>query len=144
MIEEFFGNAKGLCGLEKACVRSEQAGAIMLFLVSFVDLLISIELWKGIHDDPGARLPKVSAVFATVTEENLRSFLSDPESNSCLEKVIAFWFECLREAKSGVRPIRKSLGIMENLSSLSSPTREERSFEQDLQRPSYSHLKQAI
>ena len=144
MIEEFFGNAKGLCGLEKACVRSEQAGAITLFLVSFVDLLISIELWKGIHDDPGARLPKVSAVFATVTEENLRSFLSDPESNSCLEKVIAFWSECLREAKNGVRRIRKSLGIMENLSGVSSPTREERSFEQDLQRPSYSHLKQAI
>ena len=35
MIEEFFGNAKGLCHLEEACIRSEQGGALALFLVSY-------------------------------------------------------------------------------------------------------------
>ena len=144
MIEEFFGNAKGLCGLEKACVRSEQAGAITLFLVSFVDLLISIELWKGIHDGPRERLPKVSAVFAAISEENLRSFLSDFEPNSCLEKVMAFWLERLREAKNGVRRIRKSLEPMGLLGNSSSATHEETSFMQDLQGDSCSHLEQAI
>lgn len=46
MIEEFFGNAKGLCAFEGACIRSEQGGALALFLVSFVDLLVLYNFGK--------------------------------------------------------------------------------------------------
>lgn len=44
LIEEFFRNAKQLFGLEGASIRSEQGGAIKLFLVSFADLLVSLQL----------------------------------------------------------------------------------------------------
>ena len=109
MIEEFFGNAKGLCGLEEACIRSEQGGAIALFLVSYVDLLISVELWKGVHDDSEGRSPTVSAIFAAASEENLRSFLSDSGDQASLDEVITFWLGALERARKKVRRGRKSL-----------------------------------
>jgi hypothetical protein len=113
MIEEFFGNAKGLCGLEKACVRSEQGGALALFLVSYVDLLISVELWKSILNHPKGSLPTVSAIFATVAEENLRTFIESPELEDHFEMIIAFWLENLEKAGKKVRRIRRSLVEME-------------------------------
>jgi len=109
MIEEFFGNAKGLCGLERACIRSEQGGALALFLVSYVDLLVSVELWKSIHNHSQGNLPTVSAIFAAATEENLRSFLANPEVENKLEKVIAFWLESLQKAEKKVRRARRLL-----------------------------------
>ena len=114
MIEEFFGNAKGLCGLEEACIRSEQGGAIALFLVSYVDLLISVELWKGVHDNSEGRSPTVSAIYAAASEENLRSFLADPNADENFEKVIAFWLESLQKAANKSRRIRKSLVEMDS------------------------------
>lgn len=113
MIEEFFGNAKGLCGLEEACIRSEQGGALALFLVSFVDLLVSVELWKGVHDDSKGRLPTVSAIFAAASEENLRSFLVDSNDQQDLEKVVAFWLKSLQKAEKKTRRVRKLLVPMD-------------------------------
>ena len=109
----FFGNAKGLCSLEEACIRSEQGGALALFLVSYVDLLISVQFWKGVHDNSKDRLPTVSAIFAAGTEENLRSFLIDLESNKNLEKVIEFWLVSLQQVRKRDRRARKSLVPMD-------------------------------
>lgn len=113
MIEEFFGNAKGLCGLEEACIRSEQGGALALFLVSYVDLLVSIELWKGIHDNSESRLPTVSAIYAAGAEENLRSFLADLESTENFENIVEFWLLSLQKVRKQNRRARKSLEIMD-------------------------------
>src|SRR3984957_6567573 len=107
MIEEFFGNAKGLCCLEEACIRSEQGGALALFLVSFVDLLISIELWKDVHNNSEGRLLTVSAIFAAGSEENLKSFLEAPEEH--FEQSIKFWLNTLQKSKKQYRRARKSL-----------------------------------
>jgi len=81
MIEEFFGNAKGLCGLEEACIRSEQGGAIELFLVSFVDLLVSVRLWESARECPKQKLPTVSAVFASAAEETCKLLLITRKKN---------------------------------------------------------------
>lgn len=113
MIEEFFGNAKGLCGLEKACIRSEQGGALALFLVSFVDLLISMQLWKGVHGCSEGRLPTVSAVIASASEENLRHLLALLQQPGELEKWISVWLHILEKQKVKSRRERKSLILME-------------------------------
>lgn len=125
MIEEFFGNAKGLCNLEEACIRSEQGGALALFLVSYVDLLVSIELWKGVHDNSENRLPTVSAIFAAGSEENLRSFLAGMESENNLEKVIEFWLLSLKKVKKQDRRVRKSLVTMDSSNDCTSAFLEE-------------------
>ena len=109
MIEEFFGNAKGLCGLEKAGIRSEQGGAIALFLVSCVDLLFSLELWKSGKDCSEGKLPTVSAITAAVAEENLRSFLSCDRDEGKLEEIVQFWLEHLKQMQKKQRRLRKKL-----------------------------------
>jgi hypothetical protein len=109
LIEEFFKNAKELFGLEKACIRSEQGGAIALFLVSFADLLISLQLWKSIHEHPEKRLPKVSAIIACAVEENLKNLLSLIEDPLHLHRIIEIWQKFLDQKKAQVRKERKNL-----------------------------------
>jgi len=112
MIEEFFGNAKGLCGLEEACIRSEQGGALALFLVSFVDLLVSIQLWKSIHKCPAGKLPTVSAIIASATEENLRHLLALIQQPEKLEEWVSVWLQVLQKKKNEMRRERRSLATI--------------------------------
>jgi hypothetical protein len=109
LIEEFFKNAKELFGLEKACIRSEQGGALALFLVSFADLLVSMQLWESVHEHPNKRLPTVSAVMACAVEENLKNLLpliADPVE---LQKIVEVWQKILDQQKAKVRKERKRL-----------------------------------
>lgn len=122
MIEEFFGNAKGLNGLEEACIRSEQGGALALFLVSFVDLLVSIQLWKNIHNYSEEIIPRVSAIYAAATEENLQSLLVASRDSNKLSDVISVWLKILEKKKLQTRRIRKQLvKIQKRESALTNP-----------------------
>ncbi len=109
LIEEFFKNAKELFGLEKACIRSEQGGALALFLVSFADLLVSMQLWNSVHDHPERRLPTVSAVIACAVEENLKNLLPLLEDPLKLQEIIRVWQKILDQQKAKVRKERKHL-----------------------------------
>jgi hypothetical protein len=109
LIEEFFKNAKGLYGLEKACIRSKQGGAISFFLVSFVDLLISIQLWKSVHDNPGKGQPTVSAIIAFGQEENLRNLIPLLEDPSQRQVIIDALLQQLQSEQSKKRKPRKEL-----------------------------------
>lgn len=112
MIEEFFGNTKGLCGLEEACIRSEQGGALALFLVSFVDLLVSIQLWKGVHGSSEGKLPTVSAIFAGAVEENLHNLLLTHESDK-MSRMLEIWLQVLKKKQSKTRRERRRLVVIE-------------------------------
>ena len=109
LIEEFFKNAKGLYGLEKACIRSRQGGAISFFLVSFVDLLISIQLWKSVHDNPGKGQPTVSAIIALAQEENLRNLIPLLEDPSQRQIIIDALLQQLKSEQVKKRKPRKEL-----------------------------------
>lgn len=113
MIEEFFGNAKGLCGFEEACIRSEQGGALALFLVSFVDLLVSIQLWKGVHDHSEGELPTVSAILASATEENLQHLLGLADQPDELKQMLEIWLDVVRKKKCKTRRVRRDLIVVE-------------------------------
>ena len=109
MIEEFFRNTKQLFGLEGASIRSEQGGAIKLFLVSFADLLVSLQLWKSVQGSSQKILPTVSAILGHAAEENLRVLLGTKEQE-VLNQIIENWLAiCLAEQKK-VRRQRRVLG----------------------------------
>jgi hypothetical protein len=114
LIEEFFKNAKGLYGLEKACIRSRQGGAISFFLVSFVDLLISIQLWKSVHDNPGKGQPTVSAIIALAQEENLRNLIPLLEDPLQRQTIIDALLQQLQSEQSKLRKKRKELVPIDN------------------------------
>jgi cell division protein ZapA (FtsZ GTPase activity inhibitor) len=110
MIEEFFKNAKGLYGFEKAYMRSEQAGALALLLVSLVDLLLSIQLWKSVHGNSEGQLLTVSAIIATAELENLQNFIASLEQDETkFREILAKWSEILERDQKRKRRIRKVL-----------------------------------
>ncbi len=109
MIEEFFKNAKGFYGLEKACIRSKQGGALALFLVSFVDLLISIQLWQSVRDNPGRGQPTVSAIIAKAQEENLRNLIPLLEDPVQRQMIIDTLLNQLKSQQNKIRKPRKDL-----------------------------------
>ncbi len=81
----------------------------MLFLVSFVDLLISIKLWKSVLDDSEGTLPTVYAMYATAAEENLQNLLVASEDSNRLREVLRVWLKLLGKKKLQVRRERKTL-----------------------------------
>lgn len=109
LIEEFFKNAKGFYGLEKACIRSEQGGALALFLVSFVDLLISIQLWHSVRNNPGKGPLTVSAIIAKAQEENLRNLIALLEDTEQRQKVLEAFLGQIQSRQEKRRKPRKPL-----------------------------------
>lgn len=110
LIEEFFKNVKGFLGLEKACIRSEQAGALTLMLVSFADLLLSIQLWKNIHESSEKKLLTVSAIIAKAEYENISNLLDilNEDAERCRE-MIGIWLEMIEKRQHKERKKRKTL-----------------------------------
>ena len=109
LIEEFFKNAKGLYGFEKASIRKTQGASISLFLVSFADLLISIQLHKNVHENPGKRQLTVSAIIAHAQEENLRNLIPLLEDEAQRKSIIDTLLTQLKAQQSKKRKPRKSL-----------------------------------
>jgi len=109
LIEEFFKNAKGLYGFEKACIRKTQGALISLFLVSFADLLISIQLHKNVLENPGKGQLIVSAVIAHAQEENLRNLIPLLEDESQRKIIIDKLLNQLKVQQTKKRKPRKPL-----------------------------------
>lgn len=108
LIEEFFRNAKQLFGLEGASIRSEQGGAIKLFLVSFSDLLVSLQLWRSAQNNFHKGLPTVSAILAHAAEENLKCLLDS--DHDTLKRIINNRLKICRKEQCKTRRERRSLG----------------------------------
>jgi DDE superfamily endonuclease len=110
LIEEFFKNVKGFFGFEKACIRSEQAGALTLMLVSFADLLLSTQLWKNVHKSSENKLLTVSAIIAQAESENINNLLEvldkDPER---FREIITSWLRMVEKRQKKERKTRKIL-----------------------------------
>jgi hypothetical protein len=110
LIEEFFKNVKGFFGFEKACIRSEQAGALTLMLVSFADLLLSTQLWKNVHESSKNKLLTVSAIIAHAESENIRNLLDaldkDPER---FREILSSWLDMVEKRQKKERKARKIL-----------------------------------
>jgi DDE superfamily endonuclease len=112
LIEEFFKNAKGSYGFEKATIRKKQGASVALFLVSFTDLLISIQLHKNVLENPGRGQLTVSAIQAYAQEENLRNLIPLLEDEVQRQRIIDALLAQLKVQQSKRRKPRKSLVIV--------------------------------
>jgi Transposase DDE domain len=110
LIEEFFKNVKGFFGFEKACIRSEQAGALTLMLVSFADLLLSIQLWKNVHEDSEKKLLTVSAIIAQAESENIGNLLEILDKDTeRFREIMLSWLKMIEKRRKKERKARKIL-----------------------------------
>ena len=92
------------------CIRSEQAGALTLMLVSFADLLLSIQLWKNIHENSQNKLLTVSAIIAKAESENISNLLDvlDKDTGKFRE-IITTWLQMVEKRQYKERKARKNL-----------------------------------
>jgi cell division protein ZapA (FtsZ GTPase activity inhibitor) len=91
-------------------MRSEQAGALALLLVSLADLLLSVQLWKSIHDHSKEQLLTVSAIIAAAELENLQNFIASLKQNEKKFKdILGRWIEILERDQKRKRRIRRIL-----------------------------------
>jgi hypothetical protein len=110
LIEEFFKNVKGFFGFEKACIRSEQAGALTLMLVSFADLLLSIQLWKNVHEGSEKKLLTVSAIIAQAESENIGNLLETLDKDTeRFREIMLSWLKMTEKRRKKERKARKVL-----------------------------------
>lgn len=109
LIEEFFRNAKQFYGFEEASTRSEQGGALKFFLVSFADLLVSLQLWKSTQKNSHKRLQTVSAVLAHAAEENLKSLFEADVDHEKLQLIIENWLGICHAIQRKTRRDRRYL-----------------------------------
>lgn len=110
LIEEFFKNVKGFFGFEKACIRSEQAGALTLMLVSFADLLLSIQLWKNVHESSKNELLTASAIIAQAESENISNLLDTLDKDERrFREIMSSWLKMVEKRRKKERKARKIL-----------------------------------
>lgn len=110
LIEEFFKNVKGFFGFEKACIRSEQAGALTLMLVSFADLLLSIQIWKNVHERSKNKLLTVSAIIAQAESENINNLLNTLDRDTeRFREIMSSWLKMVEKRQKKERKARKVL-----------------------------------
>ena len=75
----------------------------------FRSLLISIQLWKSVHDNPGKGQPTVSAIIALAQEENLRNLVPLLEDSSQRQIIIDALLQQLQKEQTKKRKPRKEL-----------------------------------
>lgn len=110
LIEEFFKNVKGFFGFEKACIRSEQPGALTLMLMSFADLLLSIQLRKNIHESSERKLLTVSAIIAQAESENMDNLLKTLNKDTeKFREIMLSWLKMIEKRRKKERKARKVL-----------------------------------
>jgi hypothetical protein len=88
---------------------ANRGGALALFLVSFVDLLVSIQLWHSVRKNPGKGQPTLSAIIANAQEENLRNLIPFLEDPSRRQLIIDALLGQLASQKEKTRKPRKPL-----------------------------------
>jgi hypothetical protein len=110
VIEEFFRNAKHLLDMEGACVRSKQGVARALFLVTSVDALLHVEVYRRSASKHSPSEPvTVQSIIRLAQLENVENFITIVEDT---EQWILFrdrWVAVLKTHAVRERTGRKPL-----------------------------------
>ena len=114
VIEEFFRNAKQLLDMEGACVRSMQGVTLALFLVTYVDALLHVEVDRRSASKHSPSEPvTVQSIIRLAQLENVENFIKIVEDT---EQWIPFrdrWLVVLKKHAVRERTVRKPLVELE-------------------------------
>lgn len=110
VVEEFFRNAKQLLDMEGACVRSEQGVTLALFLVTYVDSLLHLEIVKKCAFKNSQSEPvTVQSIVRLTHLENIENFIKIVEDE---DRWVVFrdrWLKVLRKFAVRERKAHKEL-----------------------------------
>ena len=111
VIEEFFRNAKQLLNMEGACIRSEQGVAIALFLVTLLDALLHLEVFRRASLDPQSEPITVQSIIRLQQIENIQNFIEVIQDEEQRDEFLEKWVSQLEE--DAIQPRRKRYQLVE-------------------------------
>ena len=111
VIEEFFRNAKQLLDMEGACIRSEQGVAIALFLVTLLDALLHLEVFRRASEDPQTDPITVQSIIRVQQIENIQNFIEVIQDEEQRDEFLQKWVSQLEE--DAIQPRRKRYPLVE-------------------------------
>ena len=109
LIEEFFGDEKKLLDFEGARVRTYQAGAITLLILSCADLLLSLEIFRHSQKDSQSRALTASSMIAKIQEDNVQTLLEALKSEEEGETIAIKWLGMIKQKSTRYRRQRREL-----------------------------------
>lgn len=111
VIEEFFRNAKQLLDMEGACIRSEQGVAITLFLVTLLDALLHLEVFRRASIDPQSEPITVQSIIRVQQIKNIQNFIEVIQDEEQRDEFLQKWVSQLEE--DAIQPRRKRYPLVE-------------------------------
>ncbi|MGK5095546.1 transposase [Deltaproteobacteria bacterium TL4] len=106
VIEEFFRNAKQLCDLEGASLRSEQGVTLSLYLVSWIDFLLHHQNYKNVSEKLTKESLSIPSIIRIAQAQNAEAFIQhiqhDPEFT---QRWISSFKENILRPKKGRKPL---------------------------------------
>jgi hypothetical protein len=110
VVEEFFRNAKQLLDMEGACVRSEQGVTLALFLVTYVDSLLHLEIVKRRASSNSQSEPvTVQSIVRLAHLENVENFIKIVEDEGQWVVFRDRWLKVLKKFAIRERKVHKDL-----------------------------------
>jgi hypothetical protein len=111
VIEEFFRDAKQLLDMEGACIRSEQGVAIALFLVTLLDALLHLEVFRHASENPKTEPITVQSIIRLQQIENIQHFIKVLQDEEQRDEFLEKWVRQLEE--DAIQPRRKRYQLVE-------------------------------
>lgn len=111
VIEEFFRNAKQLLDMEGACIRSEQGVAIALFLVTLLDALLHLEVFRRASENPQTDPLTVQSIIRLQQIANIQNFIEVIQDEEQRDEFLEKWVSQLEE--DAIRHRRKRYELVE-------------------------------
>ena len=118
MIEEFFRNAKQLCDLEGASLRSEQGVTLSLYLVSWIDFLLHHQNYKNVSEKLTKESLSIPSIIRIAQAQNAEAFIQHIQQDAAFSQR---WIASIKEKILRPQKSRKPLVALPSAETLSLP-----------------------
>ena len=94
VVEEFFRNAKQLSDMEGATIRSEQGVTLALCLLSWIDVLLHYENYKGTTEGSQKESLTIPSIIRQAQAENMLAFIEKIQND---EDFVKKWVKITKD-----------------------------------------------
>ena len=117
-MEEFFRNAKQLSDMEGATIRSEQGVTLALCLLSWIDVLLHYENYKGTTEGSQKESLTIPSIIRQAQAENMLAFIEKIQND---EDFVKKWVKITKDNINHPRKVTKELVHFDDIQDIGLP-----------------------
>lgn len=118
VVEEFFRNAKQLSDMEGATIRSEQGVTLALCLLSWIDVLLHYENYKGTIEGSQKESLTIPSIIRQAQAENMLAFIEKIQND---EDFVKKWVKITKDNINHPRKVTKELVHFDDIQDIGLP-----------------------